>query len=153
MGASVGGLIVQTFAHLWPELTAGIALVDANHPEMDVRLAEIATAERVADEYVHASAEDYARVRARGALPDVPLLVLSAAHNARVAPGWPGEATARVRRALQDRLAGLARRGSRLVVEGCHHIHRERPRLVVEAIHEVIAAAEAGRTPRLSSVD
>lgn len=35
VGHSFGGYIVQGFARRWPELTAGIVLVDSSHPEQD----------------------------------------------------------------------------------------------------------------------
>lgn len=35
VGHSFGGYVVQAFARRWPELTAGIVLVDSSHPEQD----------------------------------------------------------------------------------------------------------------------
>ena len=141
VGQSIGGLIMQVYAHLFPKDVAGIVLVDAVHPDLDFRMAEIVTPEQSADDYAHRpAAADYARVRAMGPLPDVPLLVLSAAQNQRVPPGWPAEAMGRLRTELQEDLVTFAPRSTRVIVDCGHHIHLERPDAVVEAIQRVIEA-------------
>jgi pimeloyl-ACP methyl ester carboxylesterase len=148
VGASVGALVVRTFAHRYSDDVAGVVLVDGTSAELDRSLVEVVTSEQMADEYAHGpSAEEYAWARALGPLPNVPLIVLSCAHNPRVPPGWPGEQIAILRRALQDELVTLAPRSRQVVVDCGHAIHRERPDVVVDAIRTVFAAAKTGGVP------
>jgi hypothetical protein len=81
-------------------------------------------------------------------LGEMPLVVLS--QGAAEMPTGPGISAADVEgfwvayQEMQAELAALSIRGKQIVAEGCsHHIHIERPELVVDAIREVVEAARA----------
>jgi pimeloyl-ACP methyl ester carboxylesterase len=80
-------------------------------------------------------------------LSDMPLIVLTAGKNA--APrGGESAAAAEARhatwRSMHDEIAALSSRGERRTVEAGHGIQIEKPRIVIDAIEEVLAVVREG---------
>jgi pimeloyl-ACP methyl ester carboxylesterase len=89
-----------------------------------------------------------ARAMGLSALGDMPLMVLARGQSGLVAgPGVSAEDAELFRVAneeMQAELAALSTAGRHIVAEDCgHHIHIERPELVIDAIHEVVKAVRS----------
>jgi pimeloyl-ACP methyl ester carboxylesterase len=89
-----------------------------------------------------------ARAMQLSTLGDMPLVVLSRGlTQMSTGPGVSAEDVEEYRIAeaeMQAELAGLSTRGKHLIAEDCgHHIPIEQPQLVVDAIREVVQAAQA----------
>jgi hypothetical protein len=84
----------------------------------------------------------YDEIRAAGALPDVPLLILSHGQppSAACCPaGWPIAEQEQVWQQLQKDLAKLTSAGEqRVVPESGHMIHQAKPDVVIDAIAEMV---------------
>jgi pimeloyl-ACP methyl ester carboxylesterase len=80
-----------------------------------------------------AIAQSEAQVRAAGAFPPIPLVVLSAGGD------WPQPNLRQAWLELQDELARLSPHGSHLIAEQSgHFIQLDQPELVVDAIRTVV---------------
>jgi len=162
VGASVSGLFVRLFAATYPNDVVGMVLVDASHEEQPTVLGAFLTPEELAlsqrldfeggDPEGILTAESYpetlAQIReARRTTPlqPMPLVVLIAgatedltesgysAHEQAV--WWP------LTRVFGADLAALVPEGRLIVVEGSGHaIHEEQPKVVVQAIADVVNA-------------
>jgi pimeloyl-ACP methyl ester carboxylesterase len=153
VGASLGGLNAQLFAATAPGEVVGLVLVDALHPDFDRRFAEVmghrAAMERAAAlernpegvRFRDLLASDR-EVRRAGPLPRVPIRVL--VHGISFDPGGaPIPRLERAWRALAAELAAAGRDGEVVVAERSHHrIAEDEPDVVVDAVREVLAAAE-----------
>lgn len=151
VGHSFGGLTLRLYASRHPEQVAGLVLVDASHEDQYASLAALMSPGDRADYLAHEGGQNCehvdlpdlgGRVRAAGALPAVPLVVLSARER------WPtqGCAAAQARDEMQSALASVLPGGRRVVAEGSgHFIQKDRPRVVVDAIREVVEAARRAR--------
>ena len=90
-----------------------------------------------------------ARTMQLGSLGDKPLVVLSRGlTQMSPGPGISAEDVAGYKAAedeMQAELAELSTRGKQIITEDCgHHIHVDRPQLVIDAIREVVEAVRAG---------
>jgi pimeloyl-ACP methyl ester carboxylesterase len=171
VGHSVGGLIVRLYASTYPDEVAGLVLVDAL-PEGLWEGLQAALTPAQWDLYhqlatqVPADLEDYtelewlnfeesfAQVRdaaVTAPLRPMPLVVLSAGRPLQseippdaLPPDYPFDTFDRVRADHQRALATLVP-GARFVVatESGHYIHAQQPDLVIEAVHQVVAAVRA----------
>lgn len=175
VGHSYGGLIAKLYARSYPGEAAGLVLVDAlteglqeaETPgewatqrvlmEGDIResLALYPALERIDPD------RSFDEVRAAPPLRPLPLVVLSADRpwgpqipaliaNGTLPANVPsdfGYVTDAAQKKAQARLATLVP-GARHITEthSGHEIHKEQPRLVTDAIIDVVAAVRAGRT-------
>jgi pimeloyl-ACP methyl ester carboxylesterase len=153
VGASFGGHIVRLFAAQHPGDVAGIVLVDASHEDQVERMAEVLTPEQLEAldlsvpqniEQMDLAASD-AEVRKSGPLPTVSLVVISAARNKPVPPGFPARDLNRVWRQLQKDLTKLADNTVQLFARKSEHdIAIDEPELVVEGIRLAFDAFRSG---------
>lgn len=143
-GHSFGGLVVRLFAHRWPDLVAGVLLIDSSHPEQRRRgLAALplpAPGEHPAvtgmrkryqseDDEI---AKSLAEVAAIGGMGAIPLVVLSRGRSARPELGPASEA---VWQEMQRDLARLSTNSTHLIVPGAGHtIHQDAPEAVIQAL-------------------
>ena len=146
-GHSWGGVLVQLLAFRRPDLAAGLVLVDPGHEEMESELPlllqwgwrimrTVFPDELHDDAPATLAAMRELRAAARP-FPDVPVIVLSAAH------GFPRRFRARWTR-LQAGLAAVAPQGRHVVVDGTgDDIPRDRPDVVADTILAVAARARA----------
>lgn len=174
VGHSLGGLIVRLYASTYPDEVAGLVLVDAL-PEGVWEGLQAALTPAQWDLYhqlstqTPAGLEDYAELEwvdfeesfaqvrdaaATAPLRPMPLVVLSYGLPLQrelppdaLPPDYPFDTFDRVRAEHQRALATLAP-GARFVVatESGHYIHAQQPDLVIEAVHQVVAAVRAPET-------
>ena len=148
-GHSWGGILVQLLAFRRPDLVAGLVLVDPGHEEMEGGLPlalqwgwRIVRTVHPDELHGDVTAADAALRELRAAerpLPDVPVVVLSAARSfplpRRFRAHWTG---------LQAGLAAAAPRGRHVVVDGTgHNVPTHRPDVVADTILAVAAQARA----------
>jgi pimeloyl-ACP methyl ester carboxylesterase len=149
VGASLGGIYVRHFALRYPDLTAGMVLVDSAHEEQYSHYAAIspAIAERYATQDGRFDRNDF--LRAAGQLEpgqrlgwhvDLPLIVLE---HKRLSgpPRTEADQLAVDWHRLQVDLAGRSRYGKLIEAKSGHGIAAEQPEIVVESIRDVIAQA------------
>ncbi len=156
VGASLGGIYVRRFALRYPDLTAGIVLVDSSHEEQYSHYAAISPsiAERFATQDGRFERGD--SLRAAGQLEpgkhlrwrlDVPLIVLEhkrligvpRTDEDRLAVDWHN---------LQADLASRSKYGRLIETNSGHFIAGEQPEVVVKAVRDVIEQAESLRAAR-----
>lgn len=152
VGQSYGALFSRLFAQTFPSEVAGLLLVDPWPEDFDNQLQTMVTAEQwTAYERLLADEPDnevidfhatYDELRAAGALPDVPLLILSHGQppSAACCPkGWPTAEQEQLWQQLQQELAKLTPSGEqRVVPESGHMIHQAAPEVVIDAIAEMV---------------
>ncbi len=152
VGQSYGALFSRLFAQTFPSEVAGLLLVDPWPEDFDNQLQTMVTAEQwTAYERLLADEPDnevidfhatYDELRAAGALPDVPLLILSHGQppSAACCPkGWPIAEQEQLWQQLQQELAKLTPSGEqRVVPESGHMIHQAAPEVVIDAIAEMV---------------
>jgi pimeloyl-ACP methyl ester carboxylesterase len=143
VGASFGGHIIRLFAAQHPGEVAGIVLVDASHEDQEERMEEVLTPAQIASLNLNASrnteqmdlAASDVEVRHIRHLPTVSLVVISAARNKPVPPGFPAKDLNRVWRQLQKDLTKLSDNSVQLFARKSEHdIAIDEPELVVEGI-------------------
>jgi pimeloyl-ACP methyl ester carboxylesterase len=159
-GASWGGMVVNLFARSHPHAVAGVVFSDAASDSLQDALtpdqwnawmqaiASSTPPGREAPDYESSVAE----LRAAPAPPAVPTIVLTADKPWNLPLGdagatWPAWLVA------QDRLAASFRARHVTDTASGHGIAVENPRVVVDAIRDVVRAARRGgksRTPRSS---
>jgi pimeloyl-ACP methyl ester carboxylesterase len=164
VGHSFGAQIVRVFAGTYPELVAGLVLVDAAQEDLGVRMKPYLTEEGWQafcaswDEYPSAEEVSFARLadmedglRTTGRqLPDVPLVVLhgasrSAWEAAETPPWWPIDEAMRVALEIRIEEVRLTPQGRLILAERSGHlIHHDEPDLVVEAIQQVLKSVRVG---------
>jgi pimeloyl-ACP methyl ester carboxylesterase len=146
VGWSLGGIYVRHFALLYPELTAGIVLVDSSHEEQYSRYAAISPslAERLATQDGRFDRNDF--LRAAGQLEpgrrlawhlDVPLIVLE--HKRLTGPPHTEEDRLAVAwHDLQIDLASRSKFGKLIETNSGHLIAVEQPDIVASSLRDVI---------------
>lgn len=168
VGHSMGGMIVRLFASLHPEQVVGMVLVDATTENIYIEFAKALPPEVWAEFDILNAGEnsellaaypDYERLmqaplledpsfsilrdaQATNPLQPMPLVVLS--HGVDFAaplPGWPTDKMEDIMAAQQVELTNLVP-GARHVIatDSGHNIHQDQPDLVIQAIHDVVAA-------------
>lgn len=153
VGHSLGGTIVKLFAKTYPDEVAGVVLVDARHADFAQRCQKMGLIRMLYEpplalfmwgrsamrNELAAADTTMQQVRATGFFPNVPLRVLT--HRRRVFH-WPR----RVARAWADSQTSMAGMSSKGLIKVCdrsgHHVHRDRPDLVVRAIRSVVSAVK-----------
>jgi pimeloyl-ACP methyl ester carboxylesterase len=110
-----------------PEVAAVVASAYAASYASRSQFSMIVTENRMAD-----TSRSWLRpLRARAALPDVPVVVLAGTKK----PNWLRDQALDLHRAV----AAAAPRGEYVEVDAGHYIHHERPEAVVEAVERVLA--------------
>jgi pimeloyl-ACP methyl ester carboxylesterase len=163
VGHSLGGTIVKLFARTYPQEVAGVVLVDAREANFVHRCKKLGLSRLIYEpplalfmwgrsamrRELEAATVTTRQARSTGAFPDVPLRVLTL--HRRVF-----HLSRRLARAWADGQSSMARMSARGRIKVCersgHHIHRDRPDLVVRAIRSVLAAADQVRGVRTPSV-
>jgi pimeloyl-ACP methyl ester carboxylesterase len=166
VGNSLGGMNARLYAHRHPEEVAGLVLVDGSHQDQFTRISE-ALPEPEPDSpdshkgFYHFWAGggwrdpsdnpeniDFVgsgqQLRAIHSLGDLPVVVLASGVFLREAPTSPkaGPRLHEVWQDLQRELANLSSNSVYSVVESSgHFIQRDRPEVVVEAVHRVLESA------------
>jgi pimeloyl-ACP methyl ester carboxylesterase len=150
VGASLGGIYVRRFALRYPDLTAGIVLVDSSHEEQYSHYAAISPslAERYATQDGRFDRNDF--LRAAGQLEtgkrlewhfDGPLVVLE--HKRLIGPPRTEEDQLAVDwHDLQMDLASRSKYGKLIETHSGHLMAVEQPEIIVESIREVIGQAK-----------
>lgn len=162
VGHAWGGFVVRRFTSLYPDEATGLVLVDPVHEEQGARWAELdaaswltyvrgqrllyAAAQGTAQEEFDAFLQvmEEAVVPGLGALPEVPLVVITALRPVEE-PRWVGETPAGqdVRRALHEAWVRQVPGGVHLVTERSGpYVHLEEPELVIQAIRDVVEAVQ-----------
>jgi pimeloyl-ACP methyl ester carboxylesterase len=154
VGASFGGHIVRLFAAQHPGEIAGIVLVDASHEDQEARMARVLSPSQLSAldlgasrniEQMDLTASDN-EVKAIGALPIASLVVISAARDKPVPPGFPAKMLNRVWRDLQHDLTKLSSNSVQLFARKSEHdIAVDEPDIVVKGVKLVYDAFLSGK--------
>jgi pimeloyl-ACP methyl ester carboxylesterase len=150
VGFSFGGLVSQLYASTYPEQVAGVVLVESMHAQEAKRSEAHLTPQQIEEDraFVEDNPEgvdvygSLNEVQAARGLPDVPLVVVSAAHSDGWPPGWDTKLFDRLRAELQADLAGLTPSGEQVIAENSgHHVPAQELGVIVEAIKTVLKRA------------
>jgi pimeloyl-ACP methyl ester carboxylesterase len=150
VGFSYGGIISQLFAATFPDDVAGIVLVESNHPREAEQFEAELTPEQIEEDRAFALDNPehldvfagFEEVQEAGALPNVPLVVITAGLSEGWPPGWDPEVFDALRAAQQAELATLTDHGTQVIAERSHHhVPSEQPETIVDAVRDVLDAA------------
>jgi pimeloyl-ACP methyl ester carboxylesterase len=151
VGHSLGGAHIRLYASRFPKDIVGMVLVDASHEDQYTRITSTgvspplpAPGENSERADMLASLDEVGKERWRA---DIPLVVVS--HGRPIADALPNITTEQVTRIeavwleLQRELASRSPQG-RLVIaqKSGHYVQVDEPELVVQAIREVVQAAD-----------
>jgi pimeloyl-ACP methyl ester carboxylesterase len=152
VGHSLGGTIVKLFARMYPNEVAGVVLVDARPSDFTQRcqkmglmrllyeppLAWFMRANSAIRGELLAAQETMKQAHSIGSFPNIPLQVLT--HRRRIFHWASG--VARAWADSQSSMAGMSAKGLIKVCDHSgHHVHRDRPDLVIRAVLSVVAQA------------
>jgi pimeloyl-ACP methyl ester carboxylesterase len=149
VGFSFGGLITQMYAAQHPDQVAGLVLVEANHPDEPDQFNRHLTPEQIEEDRVASNSNtervdvfaSFSEAKEAGDLPDVPLVVVTAAENDGWPPGWDPEVFNRLRAGQQKDLAASVPGGQQVIAnESGHDVPHDQPDIVVSAVATVLAA-------------
>jgi hypothetical protein len=153
VGHSLAGLNIHLYASTYPQDVVGLVFVDAIHPDLDVRIEKLLSAEQAAERRVDLERNQEgvrfrdilaseAQVKAAGPVPNVPLVVIRHGLPFEGGSGWPTDAVERLWSGLQSDLAKLTSQGHVMVAAHSHHrIQEDEPEVVSSAIEQVVRAA------------
>lgn len=143
VGHSFGGINIRLYAGRYPNEVAGLLLVDSSHEGQYLRFASLMTPEE-REEYLRhegggnrekvdllASADE---IRKEWSLPDVPMIVLTAADGESA----DNPARRQIHHELQLALSVLLPNAQHITAEGSgHFVQQDRPDLVIGAIQSL----------------
>lgn len=146
VGHSFGGLNMRLYAAQHPDQIAGLVLVEATHedyPDREKKLRSLADKRRIETSLGLAPAaarseyeslrESAAQVRAAGPLPDVPVVVITAARCCET------EALTQAWMELQKDLVRRSPHARHVIAEKSgHYVPFDQPGLIVDALREVV---------------
>lgn len=152
VGHSLGGTIVKLFARAYPNEVAGVVLVDARHSEFVKRCRQLGVHPMLCEPpatlfllaraamrgELLAASRTMKQVRRSGPFPSVPLIVLT---QSKASARWPqgmGKAWLASQRSMK-KMSALTR--YKVIDDSGHHLHQDRPDVVVRAILGVVDAA------------
>ena len=165
VGHSYGGFVIRSYAARHPGEIAGMVFVDPSDEHQLTELRKLDTAavdndNRLLAQFMPPKFQpelsqvqailDSGKLNLAGPLPDVPVVVLTSVQR-REQPEMFLETPAAVEvwRDLHARFFRGFSSGSHVVTpHSGHNIHQEQPQLVIAAVAEVIAAADAARSAR-----
>jgi len=140
---------MRCFASLYPEDVRGLVLVDSLSANLDsfIRFVEVVPPEHRDAAVAFETGQNEegvdlegsrAQVRQLPSLPDVPLVVLTAADTPAPA-WWPAATAVTTRIGVQAEVARLVPRGRQIVVpQSKHFIQRDQPAVVIDAVLSVV---------------
>jgi pimeloyl-ACP methyl ester carboxylesterase len=128
VGFSFGGLITQVYAAQHPEQVAGLVLVESNHPDEADEFEKHLTPEQISEDRTAANANSegidvfasFRDAQRAGALPDVPLVVVTGTSN-EWPPGWDPKVFDRLRAQEQKDLAASVSGGTQVMADRSGH--------------------------------
>lgn len=151
VGFSFGGIVTQLFARTHGDEVAGMVLVESNHPdEQDEFEAEL-TPSQIAKDREQADANEegvdifasFKQVQKAGALPAIPLVVITAGMSEGWPPGWDPGVFDRLRARQQADLAHMVPGGTQVIArKSAHEVPLQQPEVVIKAIESVLAQIE-----------
>ena len=161
VGHSLGGLYMSLYARTYPEEIAGLLLLDSMHPEQIERCQHYLPVDECDPEHypwwvktlikmtptvikaeMTGATETGRQIRGAGALPFVPLVVLSHGEPPADEPGM-GQMWA----ALQQDLANESPRSTHIIAhKSGHNIQSDEPELVIQSIKDLVMQARQGST-------
>ena len=165
VGHSYGGFLIRSYAARHPQHVAGMVFVDPSDEHQNVELRKLNPAgvdsdTRLLTQFMPSKLQpelnqvqailDRGKLDLAGPLPDVPVAVLTSSQR-REKPELFLETPAAVEvwRDLHARFLRGFRNGVHVVTpHSGHNIHQEQPQLVIDAVEQVIAAAETTRAAR-----
>lgn len=175
VGHSYGGLHARVFASEFPEMVAGMVLVDASHPDQDQRwLAsfgpespeELESVRRIRrflasrttaasnPEQIDPKANSILIGKIRG-LGDKPLVILTHSAGFKIDPDLPDEKLRQIETVwtgIQNEFKGISTRSVLLQSRnGGHNLHGEDPELVISGIRRVLSQLKGSAEPARSS--
>jgi pimeloyl-ACP methyl ester carboxylesterase len=151
VGFSFGGLISQLYASTFPKDVAGLVLVESNHPDEVEQFAKELTKDQIAEDRQAANANDegadvfasFKEVQAAPAVPDRPLVVITAGKLEDWPPGWDAQVFNPLRAAQQRDLVGLVSDGTQIIAkQSGHDVPSSEPKIVVKGIETVLAKVD-----------
>jgi len=171
VGWSFGGMNARLYAAQYPQDVAGVVLLESSHPDRNERSLALLPPRTQGEpgsltELRQWWASDWGvpilnplgvdwrvsaeQVRAAGDLGDMPLIVITKSPDLQYAdwgPDFPRDVALKLEEAWQEmqrELVGLSTSGRQIVAERSGHcIHCAEPRLVVDAIREVVETARS----------
>lgn len=173
VGHSIGGLIVNMYAHQHPQQIVGLVFVDASHPNQEGAFRKVfptALSDAFELHEQETASENWDSLAARqqgeteymrpGSLGDKPIIILTADTSLldHKAIEWTREniwsdydetidrAEKGAWKVLQAQYAKLSSNTRHTEVEGSsHYIHHDNPEVVVEAIRQVVESVRTGK--------
>ena len=156
VGHSLGGAIVQVFAHNYPKEVAGLVLVDPAERRLEERLHSRMAADEwserakliasfrpktpatlVAEMDAEWSASNAATVMDDISLPRVPIVLFTGTQKNPDFPGNPLEQDLKLE-LHHTRLAKIPGAKHVLVPNSRHYIQNDAPQLVIDAVHDIV---------------
>jgi pimeloyl-ACP methyl ester carboxylesterase len=165
VGHSLGGMLVQVFAHAYPKEVAGLVLVDPESGRLLERLhahmtpEDWAARQKALDEALPkmpppVQAEMNALLKSSHAdeavlpLPDVPVILLTGTKKNPEFPGNPLEQDLKLE--LHKELLAKIHNGKHVLAPNSrHYIQNDQPQLVIDAVHDIVnqRTSQAGPVP------
>lgn len=154
VGHSLGGMLVQVFAHAYPKEMAGLVLVDPESGRLLERLhahmtpEDWAARQKALDEAMPkmplpVQAEMNALLRNSHAdeevfpLPEVPIILLTGTKKNPEFPGNPLEQDLKLE--LHKELLAKIHNGKHVLAPNSrHYIQNDQPQLVIDAVHDIV---------------
>jgi len=149
VGFSFGGLITQIYAAQHPNDVAGLVLIESNHPDEEEEFEKHLTPEQIDEDRTAANANSEGidvfasleEAQGAGALPNVPLVVVTATAAIDWPPGWDPKVFNGLRAQQQRDLATSVPGGTQVMADQSgHDVPHEQPEIVVSAISTVLDA-------------
>ena len=165
VGHSLGGTIVQVYAHAYPEDVAGLVLVDPEDSQLiDLLHSRMSAADWESRDKAIAAAmsaappgiqsEREAAFKTSGAdeaqampLPDVPVILLTGTKKNPEFPGNPLEQDLKLE--LQNKLLAKVPHGKHVLAPNSrHYIQNDEPGLVIDAVREIVHSVVSTSSPK-----